>query len=118
VRRLNYIRWKLKRWLVLRPRIYWVSKWSVAQQYGGPEEGGWWYDSGVPVWRFSIPVPFVEELSYALCRFLNGREHKRAEREEEYGYTSVLSYRSDHYSYSHSDTFRPQPYPTCRPHYE
>lgn len=30
-----------------RPATYWsVAVYSVGRQYGGPEEGGWWYDAG------------------------------------------------------------------------
>jgi len=115
--RLAYWRWRLRFWKP-RLRIFYVCKYDVAQQYGGPEEGGWWFDSGYPVWRFCIPVPVFEELDHMLCRWFNGREHERAEKEEDYGYTSVLSHRSTHYSYHGSDTFRPMPYPTERPHYE
>ena len=100
-----------------RLRIFWVSKWETGQVYGGPEEGGWWYDAGSPVWSCSIPVPFWEEGMYKLCRFLNGREHDRQERENRYGYTSVLSHRDTFYSYGDSDTFRPRPFPSEHPYY-
>ena len=29
--------------------IYYVNAYEVARCYGGPEEGGWWYNSGEPV---------------------------------------------------------------------
>lgn len=25
---------------------YWVTVYAVGRKYGGPEEGGWWYDTG------------------------------------------------------------------------
>lgn len=28
---------------------WWVNAYEVFRQYGGPEEGGWWFDSGEPV---------------------------------------------------------------------
>ena len=97
---------------------YWVTKYEVEQQYGGPEEGGWWYDSGVPVEDWE-PMPFYsEEAAYAKCRELNEQEYERQEKEERYDYTSVLSYRSTHYSYNVDETPDPQPYPKTRPHYE
>lgn len=37
----------------------WVNVYDVAQAYGGPEEGGWWFDTGTPV--ASIPVELTEE---------------------------------------------------------
>jgi hypothetical protein len=100
-------------------RVFYISKYDVGLAYGGSEEGGWHYDTGVPVWRYSIPVPFWEEGFYKLCRWLNGREKTRAERDERYGYTSVLAYQSTHYSYGDQpDQFRPTAYPATRPHYE
>jgi len=32
----------------------WVSAYEVTRHYGGPEEGGWYYDAGTPL--ASIPV--------------------------------------------------------------
>jgi hypothetical protein len=98
-------------------RLHFVHKYAIALNSGGPEEGGWWFDSGVPVWRIPIPI-LGDELAYKLSRWLNGREHERAKREEKYGYTSVLSYRSNHFSYRVEDFARPRPFPTTRPHYE
>jgi hypothetical protein len=28
----------------------WVNVYDVVQRYGGPEEGGWYYDTGTPEW--------------------------------------------------------------------
>lgn len=98
---------------------YFIHKHEVAQSYGGPEEGGWWYETGIPVKDF-IPVgPFdTRDEASEKCRELNLAERDRAEREEEYGYTSVLSYRSNHYAYSVHETTVMEPYPERRPHYE
>jgi len=30
-------------------RPWYVNVYAVSRHYGGPEEGGWWYDSGDPV---------------------------------------------------------------------
>jgi hypothetical protein len=32
-----------------------LNCYAVSRHYGGPEEGGWWYDSGEPL--ASVPVP-------------------------------------------------------------
>lgn len=29
--------------------MYYINVYSVERMYGGPEEGGWWYDLGEPV---------------------------------------------------------------------
>lgn len=98
--------------------MHWIHKHEVSQAYGGPEEGGWWYEVGVPCGDWQ-PLPFdVKEVAVAKCRALNEAERERAEREEPYGYTSVLSYRSTHYAYSIEDTSVMVAYPEVRPHYE
>jgi hypothetical protein len=97
--------------------MFYVHKNKVALAYGGPEEGGWWYDTGTPVEGW-IPLVFHDEdAAYAKCRELNEAEHKRA-RFEKYEYTSVLSYRSTHYGYTVTESSIPQAYPERRPHYE
>jgi hypothetical protein len=97
--------------------MHYVMKYEVYQQYGGPEEGGWWYEEGIAQWRFPIPVP-SQSLAYRLCRVLNDREHERRKTECDYEYTSVLSDRDTFYGYGIADTFRPQNYQELKPHYE
>lgn len=96
---------------------YYVHKFSVGLQYGGPEEGGWWYDTGFPV-ESCVYESFDEEDAYEKCRALNDSEHERAEKEEKYGYTSVLAHQSDHYAYSVETDPEAKAYPEERPHYE
>jgi hypothetical protein len=98
-------------------KVYWVHKHAVALQYGGPEEGGWWFDVGQPT-GFSMGPFTDEEAAYEQCRKLNELEYERREREEKYDYTSVLSHMSDHYSYTVEDYPDPKPFPEVRPHYE
>lgn len=38
---------------------YYVNTYDVDRGYGGPEEGGWWYDLGVPV--ASVPFDTLRE---------------------------------------------------------
>jgi hypothetical protein len=97
---------------------FWLHKHEISQQYGGPEEGGWWFEVGRPVSEWE-PLPFYdEERAYECCRTLNAEERERAKREEQYEYTSVLSYMSTHYAYSVSESPQPVAYPESRPHYE
>jgi hypothetical protein len=93
-----------------------LQKYSCSQQYGGPEEGGWWYDLEIPLWKRGIPLLLPEEICYKICRYFNGREHKRRDRENKYGYTSVLSYRDEFFSYGFEDSLIPAI--PVRPHYE
>lgn len=100
--------------------MFFIHKHEVALASGGSEEGGWWYEIGVPAehqrnYTFSKED---EEKAYKICRALNEVEQKRAKQEEAYEYTSVLSYHSTHYSYSVEEFWPPKPYPETRPHYE
>ena len=39
----------------VRPkRLWYVNVYSMTRHYGGPEEGGWWYNAGEPL--ASVPV--------------------------------------------------------------
>lgn len=87
------------------PGELFLMKYEDSQQYGGPEEGGWWYNHAEPQWRF--------RLRHALCRWLNNRENRKP---HEYDYTSVLSYREEFFSFGLEDGFKP--INPARPHYE
>jgi hypothetical protein len=98
--------------------MWYIHKYNVALAFGGREEGGWWYEVGVPENDWKTPAFTDEEQAYEKCRELNAAERIRAEKEEEYDYTSVLAHMSDHYSYSVSEDSTARPYPESRPHYE
>ncbi len=43
---------------------YWVTVYRVGRRYGGPEEGGWWYDTGtVELSRPAADLTEAEELA-------------------------------------------------------
>lgn len=46
-------------------RLRYVNVYAVTRHYGGPEEGGWWYNSGSPIESRSMvvgpPPPWVPE---------------------------------------------------------
>lgn len=97
--------------------MYYIHKYEESQQYGGPEEGGWWYDLRTPV---SDPewAPLAcnsEDGAYDLCRLFNQQETKRRE-SLRYGYTSVLSSREEFFTFEVSDSVVPDL--PVRPHYE
>jgi hypothetical protein len=85
---------------------WWVNVYLVNRHYGGPEEGGWWFDSGQPI--ASIPIIGQAEARFAMnywkkkypktdCRYssIGGIDH------------DVLV--QDHFA---------EAWPTERPHYE
>lgn len=98
-------------------KVYYVHKHSVSLEYGGPEEGGWWYTVGVPT-GFSFGPIVGEDAAYDQARSLNELEHQRRENEEEYDFTSVLAKMSQHFEYSVEDFPTPEFYPKEKPHYE
>lgn len=98
-------------------RVYYVHKHSISLEYGGPEEGGWWYELGFPTGLSFGPI-VSEDAAYDQARALNELEHERRENEEAYDFTSALAHLSDHYSYSVEDYPVPVAYPETRPHYE
>lgn len=46
--------------------VRYVNVFAVTRTYGGPEEGGWWFDEGEPV--ASVPVTSEEEQEAAIKR--------------------------------------------------
>lgn len=42
------------------PHLYYINAYAVTRHYGGPEEGGWWYNAGRPL--ASIPWAAPEAL--------------------------------------------------------
>lgn len=98
--------------------MYYIHKHEIALRYGGPEEGGWWYTMGVPDEDWA-PAGYNEEKeAYRYCAMLNQDERERQERDEEYGFTSVLAYRSTHYEFRVEEFKTPRIFPERKPHYE
>lgn len=97
--------------------VYCVSTFLVDRAYGGPEEGGWYYEVGQPVLEPNLPIP----------RFTIDQEEARkwaaemrVELDENFNkyrrsISSVLS--EGRYDAVVSEGW-PKPYPSQRPHYE
>ena len=103
-----------------------VAAYDVGRAYGGPEEGGWWYDVGSHVRTLSVHAR--EEEAYERCRRLNRSLNGGADAQ---GFKLPPSIgpnvgRSDPSSVAcngwiqaevHED-HAPAGYPDARPHYE
>jgi hypothetical protein len=92
--------------------LFYVAVYLVDRAYGGPEEGGWWYDTGDLV-RVIRTTP-SENKAYELAGRLNG--HLRRLNYGRRPVSSVLSdgvYRAQVWS-----DLPPKFYPETRPHYE
>lgn len=94
---------------------YIVAVYEIDREYGGPEEGGWWYGSG----RFMrlISVCGSEEEAVERCRRMNRALDYKRSCSGRYGIGSVL-YSGGHYEAQIWDNFAPDSYPERRPHYE
>ena len=92
---------------------YLVAVYLIDQAYGGPEEGGWWYQVGKLV-RVS-KVFKNEELTYSFCRKFNNHLEGTLNKERR-PISSVLS-EGVFCAQVHED-FAPKHYPEVRPHYE
>lgn len=38
-------------------RVIFVNAYEVTRHYGGPEEGGWWYNAGSPLASIPVSIP-------------------------------------------------------------
>lgn len=93
-----------------------VAAYDCGQEYGGPEEGGWWYDAGSLV--RVLKLFRNEELAFDYCSRLNRRlrSKKFGPNQGKHDYTSVLS-EGLILAYVFED-IAPAGFPDHRPHYE
>jgi len=87
-----------------------VTIWFKNRQFGGPEEGGWWYDTGYPEFIFpAYTDEEVEDLKLKAERFITENNEGRRP------IGSVLS--EGLYSVSVENVY-PEAFPAVIPHYE
>ena len=103
--------------VLYQPAFYVVCVVHMDRAYGGPEEGGWWYDTTEPVVGPDIPLPSVwrtMDEAQAACDALSDWcvEHNEGRRE----IGSVLS--EGRYGTMIYEGQFPHPTPEERPHYE
>lgn len=95
-------------WIPDRRPAWWVNVYSVERLYGGPEEGGWWYDAGTPV--ASIECETEEEA-----------EQIKTKAEKEYGpmaHGNIYSVQGGVQIRVHIEELKGVPWPARTPHYE
>jgi len=95
---------------------YFVSVYDVARMYGGPEEGGWWYDAGSLV--RTCRMFRSSDRAYHYAWRLNRRLRSRAWGPNQ-GRRDKSSVLSDGFyeAHVHEDN-APGEFPEKRPHYE
>lgn len=91
------------------PERQWVNVYEVSLCYGGPEEGGWYYDIGTPL--ASVPFQNYTERSEieAHIRRMYPDIGKKSMRHLSSGPSDIELSIEDHMA---------EAYPTTRPHYE
>lgn len=113
-----------------------LNTYEVQNLYGGPEEGGWWYESGSPVqsvrlstqdyeeWIDERDPKYIQDLrEKATLAFTQG-EPPTPIKDSTGGYTFALgsdepiAYVQDNNFVSVFEEEFAQPYPAERPHYE
>jgi hypothetical protein len=96
-----------------KPKLY-VNAYETDQAFGGPEEGGWWYEYGIPTGEPAATF-FNEENAYAFCRRMNDLAHAINEAAGPYGdFNSVLCEGALAYRVEQHPA---EPYPQERPYY-
>mgnify|MGYP003400567908 FL=1 len=93
--------------------MYFISEYQVDRCYGGPEEGGWWYD-----WNDFVKVIATagdEDDAYRVCRALNAAAKKEREEGGERDRYSVIGGADVAY---HVEDTPGEDQSTEHPHYE
>jgi hypothetical protein len=95
--------------------LYSVALYHEQMAYGGPEEGGWWYDAGELLDR---PVRYFRSYDAALayCGRWNLLLHRLINSKQRYRYSDVLS--EGQLTAVVTVGHPPKHYPATRPHYE
>jgi hypothetical protein len=99
-------------WTIIRETgPYYCNIYLADQAYGGPEEGGWWYEYGTPhdCWRFDGYIAAMEwrrTVGEPLIEKMNKGRRPMHSVLSEGRYTLCM------------ETTLPHPYPAKRPHYE
>lgn len=108
----------------VKPPFYTVAVYLCDRAYGGPEEGGWWYDCGQRVddireTPYAQPVIFGNELedeAIAYCRRVNEVLNVGINKERRSDIGSVLS--EGRYEARVCAGYPEPHFPAVRPHYE
>lgn len=92
---------------------YVLAFYEIDRAYGGPEEGGWWFDCGQLV---RIVRTFKsEEKAYRAARRANGWLDRLQKHVRDVG---SVAYDGGRYAAEVHEDFAPAHYPDQRPHYE
>lgn len=91
-----------------------IGFYELDRAYGGPEEGGWWYDCGQLVRAFRVAHSEAEAIR--LCRRANDLLHRLQRNKRDIG--SVIYSGGRHCAWFSDDGRLPSHWPETRPYYE
>lgn len=95
------------RWASERELPYWVNVYRVDRAYGGPEEGGWWFDTGEPIHTLEFRSKReAQDVAEALGTVYHATGSSQSMAAQEPDYRITL------------ERQKGTAYPTHRPHYE
>jgi len=92
---------------------YIVAFYSIDREYGGPEEGGWWYDSGSLVRVFAVTKS--KSQAYRMAGRANDLLHQQQRQLPSIG--SVM-YAGNRFGARVYRNQAPEHFPSVTPHYE
>lgn len=95
---------------------YVVAVYEMDRAYGGPEEGGWWYDAGELV--RVLRVARSEERAYALAARINRTLRHRRDGDPSHRDISSVLYAGGHLEAQVCERTAPESFPAQRPVYE
>ena len=95
--------------------MFYVTMFETDRQYGGPEEGGWYYDTGKPI---DHPLNRIFETEDQALAYRSENLHKVREQNEAEGRINpyFLGNKGDFLNLEVHEGI-PVPYPTERPYY-
>lgn len=97
---------------IVTPTLF-VSVYIKDRAYGGPEEGGWWYDTMSPVYDMCQQAFSVEDAEAKLKEVWIWCEEENAKRNSD-----INSVNSDGTYMAFLECNPPEPSPLCKPPYE
>lgn len=93
-----------------------VAIYEISRHYGGPEEGGWWYDSGDLV-RL-VCVSKNEHDAYRKAGRMQHLWHLFNDKRKNYRNRYSMAYSGGDYQFMVYAGLPPMHFPEVRPHYE
>lgn len=92
------------------PDLTYVNAYAVTRHFGGPEEGGWWYNAGEPLASVPLANPTVDQIEAERARLKSVlADHAEGDIYSVLGGVAVEVYPQDGPAVN---------WPTERPHYE